>query len=158
MSVFRYYWDANIFHALFNAEVGLLEACKRLADMAENGSVRIITSTITWVECVRLHGQPRKLTPENESIIRRYFDRSFIEPVNVTRKIGEDARHLLWKYDHLKYKDAIHVATAIFAGVDVLMSYDNDLLRLDGELGTPPLKIGEPPTAPPPEGSLWDQL
>jgi len=38
--------------------------------------------------------------------------------------------------------DAIHVASAISRQVDVLHSYDNkDLVKLTGQIGTPPLKI-----------------
>jgi predicted nucleic acid-binding protein len=158
MSVYRYYWDANIFHALFNDEAGRVENCKYIAKQAESGTVMIVTSALTLVECVRLHGQPRKLTAANEAVIKKFFECPFIEVVNVTRKIGEEARQHLWTYDHLKYKDAIHVATAAYASVDALHTYDQkDLVVLDGKIGS--LKICVPPVAPPQfnQSSMFDK-
>jgi predicted nucleic acid-binding protein len=99
------------------------------------------------------------LTQANEQIIRQFFDRSFIEVQNVTRRIGESARQLLWSHEHLKYKDAIHVATALVSNVDALHTYDNDLLRLDGQYGAPRLTIVQPPApqpSPPPETDLFN--
>lgn len=155
MTVYRYYWDANVFHALFNEEKDRIEACRHVADMAKNGSVRIITSALTFVECVRLHKEPRTLTQANETAIRRFFESPFIEVQNVTRKIGEDARQLLWNHQHLKYKDAIHVATAIHAQCDSLMTYDeDDLVKLDGQISG--LKIHLPPTPAPKPPDLFD--
>jgi hypothetical protein len=61
------------------------------------------------------------------------------------RPIGEEARLLCWKYPKLKPKDAIHVASALFAKVDALHSYDDDdLVSLNGQLGEPPLRICHP--------------
>lgn len=153
MSVNSYYWDANVFHAIFNAEAGRVAACSHMASMAEIGSVRLVTSALTFVECVRLQDQPRTLTPANEATIKKYFERPFIEVVNVTRRIGEDARQLLWAYQHLRYKDAIHVATAVFSEVDALLTYDeDDLIRLDGQINARggKLRIIKPPEPPPP--------
>lgn len=159
MSVQRFYWDANVFHALFNEEAGRIDACRQIAKMAEAGTVTIVTSALTYVECVRLHNQPRTLTEENENTIRLFFQRGFIEVQNVTRKTGEDARQLLWKHSSLQYKDAIHVATALFAKVDLLQTYDTDLLKLSGQYGTPRLRIAEPsvPTPPQPPFDLFRQ-
>jgi predicted nucleic acid-binding protein len=56
----------------------------------------------------------------------------------------------IWQYEHLKPKDAIHVASAISQQLDVLHSYDTDLLALDGQLGTPPLRICQPGEDDPP--------
>ncbi|HEX4122245.1 MAG TPA: PIN domain-containing protein [Verrucomicrobiae bacterium] len=139
------YWDANIFHALFGAEAGRIEACNRIYEAARNGEVIIYTSAITCVECVWIKGNPDKLSPRHEAEITRFFEHKFIRIVQCTRLIAEQARGLIWKYPHLKPKDALHVATAIKAQVNLMHSYDNDdLVKLDGQIGNPPLKICNP--------------
>src|SRR5437016_1777286 len=106
------YWDANVFHALFGREDGRVEKCEKIESAARAGRIQIYTSTITWVECVRLKGKPR-IDPANEPVIRAYFEHRWITPITVDRTIADDARALLWKYEHLRYKDAVHVASAI---------------------------------------------
>jgi hypothetical protein len=138
------YWDANVFHALFNEEPNRIEACSRIETAARNNEVQIYTSAISFVECVRLKGRAR-LDPANKEKIAKYFDHRFIRIVACDRLIGESARELLWHYEHLEYMDAIHVATAIFARVDILHTYDNDdLVRISEQVGAPPLKISNP--------------
>lgn len=145
------YWDANVFHALFQREEGRLEACSRIETEAKNGNVQIYTSAVTLVECLWIKakgdppGRPSKLRPEHEKRIQEYFMQPFVKIVNCDRRIGESARSLVWKYEHLRWKDAIHVATAISQPIDVLHSFDNDdLVRLSGKIGAPPLKISNP--------------
>lgn len=150
------YWDANVFHALFNEEPNRIEVCTKIETAAKNGDIQIYTSAVTLTECVRLKNRPR-LAPENREKIRRYFDHKFIRLVACDRQVGEFAQELLWRYEHLEYKDAIHVATALFAQVDILHTYDNaDLVRLSGQLGAPPLTISNPEwqDPPPPEPQL----
>jgi predicted nucleic acid-binding protein len=144
------YWDANIFHALFQNEQGRADICKRVEKAASQGNLDIYTSTVTFVECVWLKnvvgktGQLNKLSSRHEEVIQKYFQRSYIVPINCDRQIAEAARQLLWQYA-LKPKDAIHVASAIYQHVDVMHSYDNDdLVKLDGKIGVPPLKICHP--------------
>jgi hypothetical protein len=44
----------------------------------------------------------------------------------------------------VKPKDAIHVATALDAGVGQFDTFDGDLIALSGQIGNPPLVIGRP--------------
>jgi predicted nucleic acid-binding protein len=140
------YWDANIFNALFGAEAGRVEACERIEQLAADGHVKIYTSAVTFVECIKIKNkQITNLLPEHEKRISEYFKREFITEIICDRKIGEAARSLIWKYPHLKPYDAIHVASAISQPIDVMHSYDNgDLVRLNGQIGNPPLKICYP--------------
>ncbi|MGH7976827.1 MAG: type II toxin-antitoxin system VapC family toxin [Limisphaerales bacterium] len=136
--------DANVFNALFGNETGR-EACARIEKAARDGTVEIYTSTVTFVECIKIKGKRVDLKPEHEEIIRKYFQHKFIKPINCDRKIAELSRALIWQHSHLKPYDAIHVASAISQQVDVLHSYDNDdLVKLDGKIGKPPLKICYP--------------
>ncbi len=139
------YWDANIFHALFGKEPGRVEKCLPIEKAAQEGHVLIYTSAVTFVECVWVKGQPDKLSKEHELILQRYFMHKYIRVINCDRQIAEAARLLVWQFPHLKPRDAIHVASAVSVGVDVMHSYDNDdLVKLSEKIGTPPLKIGHP--------------
>jgi predicted nucleic acid-binding protein len=145
------YWDANVFHAIFQCEEGRFESCARIEAEAKNGNVEIYTSSVTLVECLWIKakgdppGRPSVLKPEHEARIQQYFMRSYVRLINCDRRIGESARALVWKYGHLRWKDAIHVASAISQPIDVMHSYDNDdLVRLTGKIGVPPLKICNP--------------
>ena len=146
MGIRTVYWDANIFNAMFSEEDGRLDACLRVQNLAVKGDVKIYTSAVSFVECIKIKGkQITNLKPEHEARITAYFRHEFIVVINCDRKIGEAARALIWKYPHLKPKDAIHVASALSQPIDVMHSYDNDdLVKLDGQLGSPPLKICYP--------------
>lgn len=140
------YWDACVFHALFGKE-NTVESCKRIERAAQDAQVQIYTSAVTFVECVWLKtetdptGNLNKLSPKHEEVIAGYFQRSYIFVINCDRNIAEAARRLLWEHP-LKPKDAIHVASAIAQQADVLHSFDNDLVRLNGKISG--LKILRP--------------
>lgn len=145
------YWDANVFHALFKGEDERLSVCSRIEQAANKGEVQIYTSAVTLVECLWIKGKnepsgrPDKLLPEHEERIQKYFMQPFIRIVNCDRRIAESARSLIWRHPHLKWKDAVHVATAISQPIDVLHSFDNDdLVKLSGKVGSPLLKICNP--------------
>ncbi len=145
MAIENVYWDANVFHALFGREDGRVDACERIEKAARQGEVIIYTSTATFVECIWIKGKINRFSREHEEIIGKFFMHKFIRPINCDRQIAESARSLIWRFPHLKPKDAIHVASAIAQQVDVLHSYDNDdLVRLDRQIGNPPLRICHP--------------
>jgi len=149
MPIYTVYWDANVFHALFGREDGRVDACERIERAARDGGVNIYTSTATFVECIWIKGKINKFSREHEEVIGKYFMHKFIIPINCDRQIAEAARALIWKYPHLRPKDAIHVASAISQQVDVLHSYDNDdLVKLDGKIGSPALEICYPENDP----------
>ena len=111
---------------------------------AIKGEIQIYTSTVSFVECVHINGRDR-LSPAHEEIIQRFFEHRFIRPINCDRQIAVEARKLLWRYPSLKYKDAIHVASALDQRVDAMHTYDNgDLIPLSNKLGIPALRICQP--------------
>jgi predicted nucleic acid-binding protein len=151
MPIKTVYWDACVFHALFGSEQGRVDVCLRIEKAASKGDVHIYTSTATFVECVWVKtitdptGKLNKLSPNHEEVIKKYFMRTYIRPIICDRPIAESARALLWQYPRLKPKDAIHVASALSQQVEVMHSYDNDdLVVLNGKIGSPPLKICYP--------------
>jgi predicted nucleic acid-binding protein len=149
----RVYWDANVFHALFGQEAGRVEGCRDIEASAKQGEVEIYTSAITFVECIWIKGKPDKFSEEHEEVLSAWFLHKFLRIVQCDRLIAESARQLIWKNPHLKPKDAIHVASALFSRVDVMHTYDNDdLVVLNRKIGSPPLRIENPP---PPEPRLF---
>ena len=66
-----------------------------------------------------------------------------IVPVDIAR--AEHARELVWQYSWLSNEDAIQIASALYARVDELHTYDGvskkGMLSLDQKLGNPPLRI-----------------
>jgi predicted nucleic acid-binding protein len=88
--------------------------------------IQIITSIITIAEVVKPKGCAG-LTPQQEQQIDDFFENEWIIPVNADRSIMEQARGLQRQHG-LKVRDAIHVASAIYAEATVIETYDSDLL------------------------------
>lgn len=138
------YWDSDCFLGWFKKnEPDKAADCQGVVQAAELGEAKIVTSALTLTEVIKLKNHP-SLKAEDEAIIKKFFENDFIIIRNVDRFVAEHARELIWKYPHLKPKDSIHVATAIDSEVDVLDTFDGDLLRLDGKIGNPGLKITKP--------------
>ena len=89
-----------------------------------------------------IKGEP-KITEERSNIICRFFEREFIITVPVDRYIAEDARQLVWDHN-VRPKDAVHLATAIKAKIPIFDTFDAQLIKLNGKLGSPPLGIIKP--------------
>lgn len=138
------YWDSSVFLAWFNSEPGRKKDCREVLDDAEAGKLRIVTSVLTMTEVIKLKGQ-RQLPRDRERDIVQFFKQPFLVPYQVTRKIAEDARALIWTYSHLHPKDSIHLATAIFSQVIEVHSFDDKhMVKLSEKIGDPPLKITHP--------------
>ena len=140
----KVYCDADVFIGWFNEEDDKVKACRGLVDASEKGEVQIITSALTLTEVIKIKGK-QPLPQSKEETIKGFFEREFVSIVNVDRRTAEFARDLIWHYPHLNPKDSIHVATASMTeDVDVLYTFDDDLLRLNGQLGEPSLRISIP--------------
>lgn len=70
---------------------------------------------------------------KQEWIITRFLDRS----------VAEIARELIWD-SNLHPKDSAQVATALKSKVELLDTFDNELIKLSGQIGDPPLIIQRP--------------
>lgn len=175
----RWYWDSNVFITLIS-NLKTLEAerdreiCRHILDDAIADKVEIFTASATLVEVRRREEDKDKLTGtvtvpmEARQKIRDLFGEPYITVIPVDSARAEEARELCWKYQ-LSTFDAIQVACAAFAKVELMQTYDgvkkpNGILRLDGLVGTPPLpikvprwegqiKMEPPPPTTSPEGS-----
>jgi len=79
--------------------------------------------------------------------MRAFFEHEWIVVRDVDRFIAEQARDFIWGHKLAPY-DAIHPATAYKHKLQHLGTYDNDLGRLAGKIGAPPMTIGEPLVIP----------
>lgn len=140
------YWDSGCFLALFNNETGRVDSCKSVLLAAERGELRIITSALTLTEVIKIKGKP--IAVDQEDHIRAFFEHEWILVRDVDRFIAEQARDFIWKYKLQPY-DAIHLATAYKHKLQHLDTYDaKDLGKLNGKIGIPAMRIGEPPVIP----------
>lgn len=139
----RRYRDTACFLAVLNREEGRVEVCERILRAATYRSVEIVTSAFTITEVLLPKGG-RPLSPAVRSTITRFFRHPGIVLVNVDRAVAERAQVYFWD-QNVRPKDAVHVASAVSAGVPVFETYDAGLIRLSGRLGgSPPLTVREP--------------
>lgn len=137
------YWDSSVFLGLLNDEPDRVNVCQGVIEAAERNEVHIVTSAITLVEVIKLRGE-QPLGQEHEETIQKFFEQEFIIIRPVDTSIGLAARNLIWEYAHLQPKDSIHAATAVEYQVTSLDTFDDDLIRLNGNIGDPGLRIGYP--------------
>ena len=89
----KIYWESSCFLALLKKEEDRIKACKGTIDKAEKNELIIVTSAITFIEVVKLPGEP-PLKRESENTIRKFFENSFISVREVDRQVGIIARDL----------------------------------------------------------------
>jgi predicted nucleic acid-binding protein len=138
----RRYWDSDCFLGFLQAESDKEALCRAVLGDAEQGNVMIVTSALTIAEVLRLRGR----TPLPKAVRQKvtdFFRNEYISIRNVTRRIAENARDLVWD-NGIHPKDAIHVATALDARLSLMNTFDGDLIKKSAQLGRPPLLIGKP--------------
>lgn len=145
MTIEKIYWDTDCFLGHLQAEPGKAEKCDGVLERAERGDVLIVTSALTIAEVLWMRGGPR-LAKDKAAIVQKFFRKSYIRVVNVSRKIAESAQLHVWD-NNIRPKDAIHVATAIAHGSDALETFDTGLIGMSGKVGVPLLLIREPQAA-----------
>lgn len=131
-------------------------ACISLLEAAERGEVEILTANLTNSECQHLDG----LHGEDVQRLFRSLLTSgkVIKIVTDSVFISERAQELRWNYNiRLSGADAHHLATAIEAGCDEFITFDNDflskreqiapLIRVVEGHGSNYLSLQEPPRA-----------
>jgi len=142
MPVELVYWDSDAFLGWLQAEPGKADLCAGTLKRADQGEVLILTSALTIAEVLWMRGAP--MIPQDKAdIVRRFFRRSYLRVRNVTRAVAENAQDLVWTQG-IRPKDAIHVATALDAGVAALETFDEELLKKSGTIGNPALIIRKP--------------
>jgi len=142
MALDKRYWDSDAFLGYLKEEPDKQPACESVLQAAEDGKILIVTSALTLAEVLYVKGHP-KLPPTKRTIIEQFFKQPYINVQNVTRKISEEARDIVWD-NNVRPKDAIHVATALSCEVSVLNTFDEQLLKKTNTIGNPVLRIEKP--------------
>ncbi|HEX5245512.1 MAG TPA: type II toxin-antitoxin system VapC family toxin [Gaiellaceae bacterium] len=112
--------------------------------LGESGAFQIYASTFIEAEVIKAPGESAPLTPDQERVITEYLDREFIVWVELDRLIAQKARQLSRAFG-MKPADAVHVATALRAGCDQFLTWDEKLHK-DG-LQVESLYVCEPHTS-----------
>ena len=123
-------------------EADKVESCRQVLAAAEDGKVLIVTSALTIAEVLALRGR-LKIPATERSKVEGFFRNEYIVVRNITRRISEAARTYVWDYG-VDPKDALHVATAIDAGIQTLNTFDKGLIKKSGKIGNPALLIAHP--------------
>ena len=149
----RLYWDACVFLALISdrtdaQSVARRETCSLIFDRALRGEVANLTSVVSIPEVLRTDDTD-PMPEEVKERVLRLFDQDCIILVSADLARAEEAREFRWQFSRLKTPDAIHLASACHAKVDLMHTYDGDgvkwgLINLGGQICNPPLTIMAP--------------
>ena len=145
MTLERRYWDSNCFLGWLQAEDDKIDLCRQVLDIAARGELEIITSALTIAEVLHLRGHEPIPADKRQQVVD-FFKRSYIIPMSITRRLAETSRDLVWDYG-IDPKDALHVATALSAKVDVFNTFDKPLIGKNLRVGDPKLLIEIPKVA-----------
>jgi predicted nucleic acid-binding protein len=126
----RPYIDANVYIAMLQGSSAKDPEKARISAeilyLGERGELSVHASTFIEAEVIKPPGEEKPITPEQEAMIEGYFDKDFIVWLEVDRVIARKARKLA--RDHgMKPPDAVHVATALRAGCDQFLTWDEKL-------------------------------
>ncbi len=125
----RPYLDTSVHVADIQNEAGR-EVSAQILRAAELGDLTIVASTLVIAELVHASGRPVLVTPAQDEAIERRFLNGWTELVELDVAIAIRARRIAREHG-LKPADAVHVATAIEAGADVFLSWDDRLSYRD---------------------------
>ena len=137
----RRYWDStNWISLLAEDEASRAEICQNILNDMVAGKLTVITSVWTLAEVIRRRRSP-SISADDDRVITDFFrqhDNLVIH--DVTRAVAEKARSLSREHG-LRPADAVHLATALSSGADVLETWDRDFLALRGRV---PIEKREP--------------
>src|SRR4051812_39833987 len=105
------YWDSCCFIGWLANEPDKAADCGHVLTAASQRRVKLVTSTLTIAEVVKLRGHPQL---QQSHMVEAFFQHSYIVIRNLDRRTAELARRLVW-FENVDAKDAVHVATALLA-------------------------------------------
>jgi hypothetical protein len=139
------YWDSCVFLGWLKEEQDKLPQCEAAIREAEEGKLKIITSTLTLAETLFLIKGERPVSRETREKVRGFFESEYIELAELDRPTGELAQDVVWEHN-IRHKDAVHVATAVRLreriGIEQLDTFDGPLAEFNGKING--LPIGQP--------------
>ncbi len=139
VTVSKIYWDSCVWIAWNNDNFGLRALCTDVLREAEAHRITIVMSTLVLAEFA-----PQD--PDVNNLVDRYLQRSSFILVNLSRAIAVRAKTLVEKYSGLRGADAVHIATALYAGADVFHTTDTrSLLTMADRITEIPIRFPEWP-------------
>jgi predicted nucleic acid-binding protein len=142
----RPYIDTSVFLGWKNHEV--INGVDRYAvfqhiwEDAEAGMFKLYTAPLTFAETYKLRHQSQIQPIQTILDLLAEFEKDFVESIEIDREIGLAANLLCRQYaaNKLYPNDAIHLACALRAKCDVLLSWDRPL----NSVVHPAIRIEEP--------------
>jgi len=116
-----------------------------ILELAQRGSFLVSASTFIEAEVIKDPHSPA-LSAKQEERISGFFERSFFVWVEVDRLIAQKARQLAREHAW-KPPDAIHVATALRAECDQLLTWDGPMRKEQDCYTVEALRICKPHAA-----------
>jgi len=116
--------------------------------LAEQRVFPVYISPLTIAEVHKIRHQEKLTDDENENVLE-FFENDFVAVVPIDREDGEEANRLCRKYqaEKLSPTDALHLACALKAGCDVLLTWDGDFAKVEH----PDIQIKRPTIWNPPK-------
>lgn len=143
------YWDSCAFIHLFQQTPAWHDPLAEMMAKAENGEYEIVTSAVTLAEVYKLPELGIFPIEQSDKIIG-CMENKYLNVWQADRFICKEAHHIMRLHEAVKPMDAIHLATAIAAKVNFMITTDTKkyrregLLAHDGKIGNPALKIKTP--------------
>ena len=132
--IIRRLWDSSVIIGALTRDFEIELVCEEIVRQAERGETEILVSQFAKAECALLQYE----SEEAERVIAAFFDRPYVVVLAMDDQVTALARHLVRKYlggCKISPSNAVHLASAIIAGVGILETREPDLLRLDGMEG-----------------------
>jgi predicted nucleic acid-binding protein len=146
MTIKRIYWDSCVFIDRISRKPEKLAILEELTDNAHDGKIVIVASTLCIAETYKI-GESGDSWTVQQGLINAFFQNPWIELHQVDSFIAEDAQEIAYLHK-LKPPDAIHIATALRARVDLFHTYDGSKshspLRYDRQIKGLPIIIPRP--------------
>jgi len=162
------YWDACIFIAHLKNEqraIGEMDAVREQVRRLDEGETVVVASTLTLTEVLECD-IPAENLPKLQGL-KQIPDRLMFAQVSMPiAELAHDIRSDIkasgvWNGKTVKTPDAIHIATALTNGCEVLYTFDENcrgdglgLIRLSGTNAVRKLPIEKPP---PPKQTTMDR-
>lgn len=132
--------------ALLQGEADRAEHVERLLEQAADGDLQIYTSALTIAEVTKgPKASDPTLSAVQEKTFRDFLDNEFVTLVSVDPVVAEQAATLRKAVPGLRTADAIHIATAVVIRAGIFYTYDDQLLKLDGDASLDGLQVRMPP-------------
>lgn len=119
---------------------GHIQGCIKILDAASRGRLRVQTANITISECQHLKGL---VTPEIKRLFRSILSSGrVVHIITDSMFVSERAQELRWTYDiNLSGADAHHVATALEAGCEELITFDGKIRSYAAKIAALGLRV-----------------